>query len=100
MGLLGKVSLTSFVNDYSPVDSTNAEIELEEICSYLKKANIRHWLSSGTMLGVYRDGKFLDGDTDIDIGVMAVDIHNIRERIDKKYELTITRENRFFNLQT
>ncbi len=53
------------------VDSVDAEVELKEVCEALRKQGIKHWLSSGTLLGIYRDGKFIDGDTDIDIGIMS-----------------------------
>ena len=68
----------SFVYDYITVDKIDAERELGQVCGFLKKANIRHWLSSGTLLGIYRDGKFLEGDTDIDIGIRGEDVDDIR----------------------
>lgn len=53
------------------VDSIDAEVELKFVCDALTKQGIKHWLSSGTFLGIYRDGKFLEDDTDIDIGIIS-----------------------------
>lgn len=53
------------------VDAIDTEIELQEVCEALRKQGIKHWLSSGTLLGIYRDGGFLKDDTDIDIGIMS-----------------------------
>jgi phosphorylcholine metabolism protein LicD len=40
-------------------------IEIKEICD---KLNIVFWLESGTLLGAYREGRFLTWDSDIDLG--------------------------------
>ena len=69
------------VYNFITVDKIDAEVELEQICGFLKKAGIRHWLSSGTMLGLYRDGKFLEDDTDIDIGIRGEDVINIQRAV-------------------
>lgn len=53
------------------VDTINAEVELHEVCEVLRRRGIKHWLSSGTLLGIYRDRRFLKDDTDIDIGIMC-----------------------------
>jgi hypothetical protein len=63
------------------VDTIDAEVELEQVCNFLKEAGIRHWLSAGTFLGIYRDGKFLEGDSDIDIGIRGEDVGNIQSTI-------------------
>lgn len=39
----------------------------------LDKAGILFWLDYGTLLGVYRDGKLISYDTDVDVGVMLED---------------------------
>ena len=59
------------VYDFITVDLIGAEVELKEVCDALRRQGVKHWLSSGTLLGIYRDGRFLKGDTDIDIGIMA-----------------------------
>ena len=43
---------------------------LEEGVEALDKAGIPYWLSAGTALGLYRDGKIIADDSDIDVGVM------------------------------
>lgn len=47
----------------------------------LAGAEIKYWVAAGTLLGLYRDGDFIDGDTDIDIevqGYSGVDLDLIR----------------------
>lgn len=45
------------------------EQELEFITNLLNQNNINYWLDSGTLLGLYREGKILDHDKDIDISI-------------------------------
>ena len=78
--------MSDYSREFSPVDKIDAEKELKEACDALKKQGIKHWLSSGTLLGIYRDGKFLKDDTDIDIGIMTNEIPVL-----KGYELEIVR---------
>ncbi len=35
----------------------------------LNSLGMKYWLTDGTLLGFYRDGNFIQGDTDVDIGV-------------------------------
>jgi len=42
---------------------------MERGCSILQKTGINYWISSGNLLGIYRDGKLIDHDTDIDVNV-------------------------------
>lgn len=44
---------------------------LVDLTNVLSKHNVCHWLQSGTLLGFYRDGDFIDHDTDTDMGVLA-----------------------------
>ncbi len=82
--------MRNFVYDYNTVDSMDSERELEEVCNFLKKKGIRHWLSSGTLLGIHRDGKFLKGDTDLDIGIRGEDAESWLPEI-PGYELRYTK---------
>lgn len=53
----------------------------------LEDAGIDYWLSSGTMLGIYRDGGPIKEDTDLDVGVsMETPAKAIRDAL-KGYEL-------------
>ena len=42
----------------------------------MKKLNIPFFLSSGTLLGYYREGKIMDHDYDIDIGIFKKDYNS------------------------
>ena len=68
------------------VDKIDAEVELEQVHNFLEKAGIRHWVSAGTLLGIYRDGKFLEDDTDIDFGIIGEDIIDIQDVIPWEFE--------------
>ena len=63
------------------VDKIDAEVELEQVHNFLDRAGIRHWLSAGTLLGIYRDGKFLEQDTDIDFVIHGEDVESIQDAI-------------------
>ncbi len=39
----------------------------------LDACGVKHWLACGTALGAVRNGDFIGGDTDIDIGIMGQD---------------------------
>ena len=42
---------------------------LFKITQELTKNNIKYWLDGGTLLGLYRDGKIMEHDNDVDLGV-------------------------------
>lgn len=52
-----------------PIDRDQLFTNLCEIHEVLDKCEIRHWLSHGTMLGVYREGNFIPWDDDADLGL-------------------------------
>jgi hypothetical protein len=54
-----------------PLVPEMAEIVLDTGVEQLKSAGITHWISSGTLLGLYRDGGFIPHDTDLDINVLV-----------------------------
>lgn len=43
--------------------------QLEEIVQLFERQGINYWLDSGTLLGLMREGKLLEHDEDIDIGL-------------------------------
>jgi len=47
---------------------------LIETLNGLKKHKVRTFCDGGTLLGLYRDKKFLEGDSDHDVGVLAEDM--------------------------
>lgn len=50
-----------------PINREILYANLLDVCNVFKSLNIKHWLSHGTMLGVYRDGDFIAYDDDADI---------------------------------
>jgi len=46
---------------------------LKDISDLLELEKIQYWLDGGTLLGVVRDNKLIDGDIDIDIGILIED---------------------------
>lgn len=54
-----------------------AKLQLDnlfEAFEALKKYRIKHWIDCGTLLGIYRDGALIPGDSDTDMGVLVEDI--------------------------
>ncbi len=51
---------------------------LRFVSAILNENNVKHWITDGTLLGFYREGGLIKGDTDIDLGMMIEDLpHNI-----------------------
>lgn len=71
-------------------DKTKEEIMIEnlkDIKEIFDKHNIKFWLDWGTLLGAIRDGKIMEYDDDIDLGIMEDDfkkIYSILPEINKK----------------
>lgn len=42
---------------------------MQDGCKQYKELGLKHWLSSGTLIGLYRDGRLIPFDTDIDVNV-------------------------------
>ena len=53
------------------MNHNNALRNLVDITNILSKHNVTHWIQNGTLLGFYREGTFIEHDTDIDFGVLA-----------------------------
>ena len=51
------------------MDTKNAKIALKKVYKAFKEKNIKIFLSSGTLLGIVRDGDLLPYDKDMDLGV-------------------------------
>lgn len=49
----------------------------------IEKIDMSYWLSAGTALGFYREGDFIEGDTDIDIAVLGY--FGIDKDIEKRF---------------
>lgn len=50
--------------------STNHYDNLKNILIFIRKNNIKVWIDSGTLLGLRRNGRFIDGDNDIDLSIL------------------------------
>ena len=56
---------------------TNGLMALQNTVDILKEHRIYYWIDSGTLLGILRDGKFIENDTDIDIAIVIEDATNL-----------------------
>ena len=54
-----------------------------EIAKQIEAAGVSYWLNSGTLLGVVRDGRLIDGDGDIDISAWWHDEGKILKLADR-----------------
>ncbi len=54
---------------------------LKEIKEVLDTAGVRYWLDMGTLLGVIRDGKLIDYDTDIDLSTKVAEAPKVLQLI-------------------
>ncbi len=72
----------------APLDGKPVEKFLRSAANALEKANVRYWLSSGTLLGIHRDGAPMPDDTDIDISVMGVSA-GVIEKIMRRARFTL-----------
>lgn len=54
---------------------------LGTINKIMNEANIKYWVDFGTLLGIYRDGKFIDHDFDIDLGMYEKDYNKDVEEL-------------------
>lgn len=57
-------------NSRSRLLRKNGAAALREVLTFLSSSGITHWVDAGTLLGIVRDGCFIEGDTDIDIGIL------------------------------
>ena len=70
---------------------------LIDMNNILQKNKQEYWLSFGTLLGVIREGKFIEHDEDIDIGILIDNYNsNVEKEILKKFKL----KHRLGNLKT
>lgn len=53
-----------------PIEGKDAEGTMRRGCDILKSVGAKHWISSGNLLGVYRDHQLISHDTDIDVNVL------------------------------
>lgn len=59
---------------------------LFEIDDIFKKVGLKYFLYGGTCLGAFRDKKFIDTDTDIDIACLVEDFLPVKESLIKELE--------------
>ncbi|MGI6393704.1 MAG: LicD family protein [bacterium] len=53
--------------------------QLKFIIEQFEKHEINYWVDSGTLLGLVRDGKLIEGDNDIDVGVWESEVEKIQQ---------------------
>ena len=55
--------------------------QLQQITDDFDARGIKHWLNSGTLLGLVRDNRLIRNDPDIDVGAWWEDRHRILETV-------------------
>ena len=58
-----------------------------EVHRYLNEIGLNHWLIGSSLLGPIRDGCFLEGDREVNFGVMANDLIEAKPKLMEKYKL-------------
>jgi hypothetical protein len=75
----------SICRERSPEELANYVKELEEISDILNKLSIPWVLTCGTLLGIYRDGKIISWDEDIDIDIRD-EFFERKDKIKEEFE--------------
>jgi phosphorylcholine metabolism protein LicD len=70
----------------------NATYVMEHLNKVFNELGVKYWLVYGTLLGVYRDGKFIEHDDDIDIGLFLDDYSENIKKVMNKYGFKLKRE--------
>ena len=71
--LLGSNRINHFMDNYRRsyprlnLNSSYPISVIRSVITYLNEENISYWVTNGTLLGLVRDGKFLDWDDDFDL---------------------------------
>lgn len=92
-----------------PVDVRDSDYRLKNCCrdSLMKiilavpdiLGDTNWWLDFGTLLGFYREGKIIDHDTDLDVGMLSEDFHlnykSIKEKVEQ-HNFFLTKVNDLF----
>lgn len=73
--------------------------ELTFITNLLSKNKIQYWLNNGTLLGIYREGKVLEHDKDIDISAWNTEEDKIIQLL-KYFNEIIIKDNFFIPKET
>ena len=76
--LLGSNRINHFIDNYRRsyprlnLNSSYPISVIRSVITYLNEENISYWVTNGTLLGLVRDGKFLDWDDDFDFYVFDI----------------------------
>ena len=65
--------------EYKWLNVKNAKIALEKLMDFLEKNKITAWLDWGTLLGAYREKKFIVYDFDVDLGFSYEDYKKLQD---------------------
>jgi hypothetical protein len=69
-----------------PAPNQNQLVQMQavaDVANLLDESNIPHWLDCGTLLGARRHGSMIPWDTDVDMGILADDHHNVMRALSK-----------------
>ncbi len=57
---------------------------------YLNEIGLVHWLIGSSLLGPIRDGHFIEGDREVNFGVMADDLAQVKPQLIEKYRVVLS----------
>lgn len=86
------VEYHSFPFDTNQKMPNGAEKVMKECCDVLKSLDLNYRISDGTILGIYRGGKFIAHDNDIDVEIIGDDKVERIEKIFKNKGMSLGRK--------
>lgn len=66
---------------------------LEDVASILEKSKIKYWIDGGTLLGLYRDGRLIEFDHDLDFVIPYKELEKLNLDAFDGYDVFTTRIN-------
>ena len=61
-----------------------------EVHQFLDSIGLNHWLIGSSLLGPIRDGHFIEGDREVNFGVMADELAEVKPKLMEKYRVVLS----------